>query len=870
MRLWTLLLAALFVGCEPADKDSADTDLPDDPVDLDGDGYSEDEGDCDDGDAASYPGADEVWYDGVDQNCDQLDDYDQDGDGTPLETDCDDANPDISPDAAEVCDGIDNDCNDAVDEAGELEAYADVDADGFGTGEALGLFCDLPAGTASNPDDCDDTNAAVSPVAEELCDGVDNDCDARVDADALDGTLVYDDTDLDGFGNAATGRLACELVDGTVEDATDCDDTDVQTYPGAPELCDLEDNNCDGTVDEGSPEERSYYQDADADGYGDAAVSVAACGAPAGYVELGTDCDDADATRSPGAAEVCDGIDNNCDAGVDVDPTDGLTLYADTDGDGYGDDATIGTACEGGGFVEVGGDCDDAVSAVNPGAAEVCDTLDNDCNGSADESSATDAATWYLDADADGYGDTGASTASCTQPTGFAGSADDCDDADATSYPDAPELCDERDNDCNGTIDDGAGADTWFADTDGDGYGDAAAAEESCEQPAGYVADARDCDDGDAATNPAADETCDGEDDDCDGTSDEDAVDGSPSYADADADGYGDPDSVTSACELEPGRTIDASDCDDGSAAINPAATEACDGDDNNCDGAVDEAGATGESTWYIDADGDGSGAEAPTADACDVPSGYAATSDDCDDADATVSPTAAEADDGLDNDCDGLVDEDFVTPGDIIITEVHRQPRFGAASVNTNGQWFELHNTTAADIDISDWYIERVSSTLGADGFYVDPADFVIVPPGGYVTFCKTDNFVSSSSAFSTMAPCDYYWGNETAAYSYSATYEDNTFNLQRDEDFLAVYRDAPGGTLVDEVRWYYDATGGYWPRDATQSLSLDPAAYDSTANDDLANWCSTPASTTYAWYNASASAREYGTPASTNYTCP
>jgi hypothetical protein len=186
-----------------------------------------------------------------------------------------------------VCDGIDNDCNDAVDEAGELEAYADVDADGFGTGEALGLFCDLPAGTASNPDDCDDTNAAVSPVAEELCDGVDNDCDARVDADALDGTLVYDDADLDGFGNAATGRLACELVDGTVEDATDCDDTDVQTYPGAPELCDLEDNNCDGTVDEGSPEERSYYQDADADGYGDAAVSVAACGAPAGYVELG-------------------------------------------------------------------------------------------------------------------------------------------------------------------------------------------------------------------------------------------------------------------------------------------------------------------------------------------------------------------------------------------------------------------------------------------------------------------------------------------------------------------------------------------------------------------------------------------------------
>ncbi len=944
MRLMTLLLAALVIGCDGnADKDTSDTDTGDEnPLDIDGDGYAEEDGDCDDGDATVYPGADEVWYDGVDQNCDELSDYDQDADGADQGADCDDTNADVAPGATEVCDGVDNDCNGEVDESGEQTAYLDGDGDGFGTGDALGTYCELPEGTAGNADDCDDTQAAINPDADEVCDTIDNNCDGEVDVGAVDGTTVYTDADADGFGDAATAQLVCGEVEGTVADATDCDDTDALSYPGAAELCDLEDNDCDGAVDDGATEARPYYADADGDGYGDPAVSVNECGAPAGYVEEGTDCDDADATRSPGAAEVCDGVDNDCDGSADDDATDGTTVYTDADGDGWGDDATMTVVCEMGEFhVGTGGDCDDASADVSPAATEVCDTIDNNCDGAADESTAADAATWYLDADSDSYGDTSASATACEQPAGFVGTDGDCDDGASTTYPDAVELCDEVDNDCDGLVDDDVpGSGTWYADADGDSYGDASVGTDACEQPAGYVADDQDCDDTDAATYPGAAETCDGEDQDCDGAADNDPTDGFTVYIDADGDGYGDavvsveaceeaagwsteatdcddgaagtwPGAVETcddvdqdcdgtvddgatdagtwyadadgdsfgnasssreACDQPSGYVASASDCDDSSSAAFPGATESCDGEDNDCDGAADEAGADGESTWYLDADLDGYGIPSSTADACDQPAGYAATDDDCDDDDATTNPGVAEADDGVDNDCDESVDEGFVGAGDLVITEITRQPRFGASSTNTNGQWFELYNPTATDIDLSNWYVQRVSSSLAADGFYVDPDDSVVVPAGEYVTFCKTDNFVSTSTSYSTMDPCDYYWGDETASSSYAGTYHDNTFNLQRDSDTLAVYAhgDTSTGTLIDSVTWYYDATNGYWPRDASRSMQLDAGSLDATTNDSIDAWCSTTNNVFFQWYYVSSSNREFGTPAGTNHSCP
>jgi hypothetical protein len=156
--------------------------------------------------------------------------------------------------------------------------------------------------------------------------------------------------------------------------------------------------------------------------------------------------------------------------------------------------------------------------------------------------------------------------------------------------------------------------------------------------------------------NPGADEYCDGVDNNCDGSTDEDtAVDADTWYTDGDGDGYGDPGSTSAACSMPTGSVDNGDDCDDTASAVNPGATETCNGADDDCDGDTDEAGATGASTYYADDDGDGYGDAASTATSCSLPSGYSTDNTDCDDADATSNPGATEVcDDGADNDCDG------------------------------------------------------------------------------------------------------------------------------------------------------------------------------------------------------------------------
>jgi hypothetical protein len=121
------------------------------------------------------------------------------------------------------------------------------------------------------------------------------------------------------------------------------------------------------------------------------------------------------------------------------------------------------------GFSIEDGDCDDADSAIHPAADEVCDGIDNNCDGSVDEGVLI---TWYLDYDSDGFGGTAFSMEACDPLTGFVASNDDCDDLDDLSHPGADEICDGADNNCDGTIDEDLMS-TFFLDADTDGFGDA-------------------------------------------------------------------------------------------------------------------------------------------------------------------------------------------------------------------------------------------------------------------------------------------------------------------------------------------------------------------------------------------------------------
>jgi hypothetical protein len=566
----SIILSLVLLGCRSSDKIETDTGaISSDTVDVDGDGYDATE-------------------------------------------DCDDNNSVVSPAAEEICDGIDNNCDGAVDEGVTSTYYADVDGDGFGDPDGAAESCDESEGYVLVGNDCDDSDPDSYPAAAERCDERDNDCDGEIDEDVT--TSFYADADGDGYGDPAASVEDCDPEDGYTADDTDCDDTNPDAYPDAEEVCDEADNNCDGIVDEGVT--TTFYTDTDGDQYGLADDTTEACALPTGYAADPGDCDDTTADVSPAVEEVCNAIDDNCDGSIDEGVT--TTFYADADGDGFGDRSDSTEACDQPtGTVSDDTDCDDTESAANPGEAEVCDEIDNDCDGTVDEDDASDAATWYADGDGDGFGDVDDSTASCTQPTGYVSDETDCDDTDSTISPDGEEVCNDADDDCDGTIDEDDATDalTWYADDDSDSFGDIDDSTESCDQPTGTVSDSDDCDDSDATVSPDGEEVCDSIDNDCDGTVDEDdAVDASTWYADGDGDGYGDVDDTTAACAQPTGFVGDATDCDDGDAGISPGELEVWyDGVDSDCGGDND-----------YDADGDGD-------ESADEGSG-----DDCDDEDAS------------------------------------------------------------------------------------------------------------------------------------------------------------------------------------------------------------------------------------------
>ena len=620
--------------------------------------------------------------------------------------DCDDANAEVFPGAPERCDGLDNDCDGAVDEDLAELWYEDGDGDGFGDQDAILESCDPGPGWVADDSDCDDRDGLVFPGAPELCNGYDDDCDGEVDEEL--GSVWFEDDDGDGFGDPDASTIACDPGPGWVADDGDCDDANSDINPDADERCNGYDDDCDALVDDADPDvigAAAWYLDVDGDGYGADSGAASACEQPSGYVAYGGDCDDSDAAYNPGAvesdctdpadyncdgstgysdldgdgwaacedcddgdaairpdgSELCNGVDDDCDGDIDEDSAaDAATWYQDGDGDGYGDAASTVVACdEPSGYSADATDCDDTDAAVSPAGAERCNGVDDDCDGDVDEGVQD---TFHADADGDGWGDAAVTTTACDLPSGYADNDGDCDDSDAAVSPDGVEQCNGYDDDCDGAVDEASSSDaaTWYADDDGDGFGDAAATTASCVQPSGYVADASDCDDGDAAVSPDASELCDGVDNDCDGAVDEDsAADAATWYADVDGDGYGDAGSATAACSQPSGTVADASDCDDADAAVSPAGTEQCNGYDDDCDGVVDEDSSSDAAIWYADVDGDGYGDAGSSTAACSQPSGTVADASDCDDSDPSAFPGATEQCDGVDNDCDGVVDED-------------------------------------------------------------------------------------------------------------------------------------------------------------------------------------------------------------------
>ena len=494
-------------------------------------GYVQDTNDCDDSDPEINPLVEEIYYDGVDQDCDGASDYDADLDGEDAVEfggpDCDDAERLIHSAAEEIYyDGVDQNCD-------GLSDY-DADQDGQDSSEFEGL-------------DCDDTNLLINTLATEIYyDGVDQNCDGLSDYDAdQDGELSADHGGIDcDDADAGVLSTAAEIyydgvdqncdglsdydadLDGEDWDAhggTDCDDTDSSVLSTAAEIYyDGVDQNCDGASDYDSDtdgEDSSAYGGLDCDDTDSAVLSTAAeiyydgvdqnCDALSDFdSDLdgedsesygGSDCDDTDSAVLSTATETYyDGVDQNCDDLSDYD--------ADVDGE---DSDAFG-----------GADCDDTHSAILSTASEIYyDGVDQNCDTLSDYDADQDGEEW------DSYGGT------------------DCDDTDAAILSTASEIYyDGVDQNCDGASD-------YDADLDGedlDTYGGS------------------DCDDTDAAVLSTATETYyDGVDQDCDGLSD----------YDVDLDGYD--------SSLHGGA-----DCDDADSAISPDALELPhDSVDQNCDG---------------------------------------------------------------------------------------------------------------------------------------------------------------------------------------------------------------------------------------------------------------------------------------------
>ena len=504
-------------------------------------------------------------------------------------------------------------------------------------------------GFTEDQGDCDDTNSSVFPGAIEYPNGTDDDCDGLTD----NGTSSYDDD-----GDCSCESLPCYgSIEPTCENLVggDCNDEDTLFFPDQIELCDGVDNNCDGLIDDNSAlDALIWYRDFDNDTYGDPNLTVRACfSAPSGYVADNSDCDDTSATFNP------------------------TTIwYLDNDGDTFGGTLSVQQCVQpASNYTLITGDCNDLFPSAYPGGTEVCDGIDNNCDGTTDEPSAVDALLWYADSDGDGFAGMLSTTSACTQPSGYFSTVTDCNDSDNAINPNAIEVCDNIDNDCDISIDENVTT-TYYLDNDGDGFGYLYSTIQACSLPSGYVTNSTDCNDSSSAIKPTANEICDGIDNNCNGVQD----DSDPTlifatatrwYVDSDGDGYGNPLQSLLRCVQPSGYVTNSTDCNDTTSLANPNRTEVCDGIDNDCDNTSDEANAGGCTTYYRDYDGDGYGDVSYSQCTCSASGDFDVTNySDCYDNNSSVHPgqtsyfSVHRGDGSYDYNCDNSQEKQLTSSG--------------------------------------------------------------------------------------------------------------------------------------------------------------------------------------------------------------